>query len=324
MCSSPFLLVKDDGNKKTTYEVPCGRCYECVTKRRSMWTVRNLIEYKHSQFAYFVTLTYNDDYIDILPYDERANLHIPRKAHYQNFLKRLRKKYGTCVRYFGCSEYGGETYRPHYHIILYFSQNVEFNSSIVRSLWPYGFITLDKCNNARIHYTTKYVLKVFNANKLTPNFIPYTLRTHRRGNLIGTRLLWDSYSDEDYRQCIISINSFNFMSLKPAIGYQLLEDKEYISYYRRETLKNESYPNLVIYNKHYPMPRYYINKIFTEQERTEIYNKYRDDGFSLPQDVKLSKILDTPVAQLKKNRIFASVNKIRQMYETQKAKKIIE
>ena len=65
-------------------------------------------------------------------------------------MKRLRKKYGSGIRFFHCGEYGDLNGRPHYHAALlnfdfpdkklYYSNN-GFNyylSESLSDLWPYG------------------------------------------------------------------------------------------------------------------------------------------------------------------------------------------
>ena len=43
-----------------------------------------------------------------------------RKRDFQLFMKRLRKKYSDDrIRFYACGEYGSETFRPHYHAILF-------------------------------------------------------------------------------------------------------------------------------------------------------------------------------------------------------------
>lgn len=63
----------------------------------------------------FLTLTYADEN---LPLDNSVS---PREISL--FVKRLRKKAPTKVRYFACGEYGDITGRPHYHLALFGSEN---------------------------------------------------------------------------------------------------------------------------------------------------------------------------------------------------------
>ena len=69
-------------------------------------------------------------------------------------MKRLRKKYGSGIRFFHCGEYGELNRRPHYHALLFGFRpsdlclfkadngNPLFTSDILSNLWPYGFVTV--------------------------------------------------------------------------------------------------------------------------------------------------------------------------------------
>lgn len=63
----------------------------------------------------FVTLTYSDDTVPLTK-DAMPTL-VPR--HLQLFLKRLRHHQKVQFRFFGVGEYGGQTWRPHYHLGLF-------------------------------------------------------------------------------------------------------------------------------------------------------------------------------------------------------------
>ena len=59
----------------------------------------------------FVTLTYSDEKI---PSDKSV-----RPIVLSDFIRKLRRQTGLKLRYFGCGEYGDDTFRPHYHIALF-------------------------------------------------------------------------------------------------------------------------------------------------------------------------------------------------------------
>lgn len=67
----------------------------------------------------FVTLTYNDETIPLRKLSDGriAGTLVPRDL--QLYLKKQRKRYdketGEKMRFYGCGEYGGKTWRPHYH-----------------------------------------------------------------------------------------------------------------------------------------------------------------------------------------------------------------
>lgn len=172
MCYSPISIkVKDESR----ISVPCGKCPECLQKKRSEWTFRLLTELNICNSAHFITLTYDDD--NLPNFDIRTNTFIdrggfnyegnPDVAHYlekkeaQLFIKRLRKENDKVskeqLRYFFVGEYGDKTRRPHYHAIFFnLKKNVVDN---IEKIWKYGFVHVGEVNQSSIHYVTKYMLK---------------------------------------------------------------------------------------------------------------------------------------------------------------------
>lgn len=76
------------------------------------------------------------------------------------------------IRFYAVGEYGPQTLRPHYHLILFncFIPDLEFlkisssgapmyTSKILTDLWPYGFHTLEECTYKACAYVARYMLK---------------------------------------------------------------------------------------------------------------------------------------------------------------------
>jgi len=111
----------------------------------------------------FITLTYNDDHLpDSLSVDVR---------HFQLFIKRLRKKYGSGIRFFHCGEYGEKNGRPHYHACIF---NHDFHdktlwkvqndvplyvSASLAELWPFGFSSIGEVTFQSAAYVARYIMK---------------------------------------------------------------------------------------------------------------------------------------------------------------------
>lgn len=105
LCRNPFI---DRGGRP----YPCGKCVPCVYRDKRVWTHRILLESFLHASSVFVTLTYNDQH---LPADGCL---VP--GHLQLWLKRIRKSLAPeRVRFFACGEYGGTTWRPHYHLAMF-------------------------------------------------------------------------------------------------------------------------------------------------------------------------------------------------------------
>lgn len=89
----------------------------------------------------------------------------------QKFLKRLRfhskKKYNEEIRFYAVSEYGPRTYRPHWHLLLFF--NSDELTSVIRQLvsesWSYGRTTCELSRGGSASYVASYV----NSNVCLPS-----------------------------------------------------------------------------------------------------------------------------------------------------------
>lgn len=137
-----------------TIPVPCGKCPECCKRRTSGWSFRLIQEEKKSESSYFLTLTYDTKHV---PITQNGFMGLD-KRHLQLFFKRLRKAhegYGNKpIKYYAVGEYGGETFRPHYHVILF---NADINK--IQPAWAMGQIHYGEVNGASVGYTLKYISK---------------------------------------------------------------------------------------------------------------------------------------------------------------------
>lgn len=144
-------------------QVPCGQCIGCRLERSRQWALRCVHEASLHEDNCFLTLTYDNDH---LPPDGSVNV-----RHFQTFMKRLRKRFGSGVRYFHCGEYGDLNNRPHYHALLFNfdfedkklwkvqNENRLFTSSALSELWPVGFSSVGSATFQSAAYVARYVLK---------------------------------------------------------------------------------------------------------------------------------------------------------------------
>ena len=170
--------------------IPCGKCIGCRIRQREDWTTRIELEARDypKEEVWFITLTYDDDHVPgmIVKTGE-----IMRKVQYtwkpgekhpssvqillyediQKFLKRLRKAYRGKLRYFVAGEYGEQTARPHYHMILYgwrptdlknlykIHHNGYYTSKWLSDLWKMGQIQIAQAVPETYRYVAGYVTK---------------------------------------------------------------------------------------------------------------------------------------------------------------------
>lgn len=190
----PMTITRKDGTKFRT-TVPCGKCIACLHNKAQDWFFRLNEEFKKCESAYFITLTYDDACLpmfvkhidevsgkDVFKYICRFSeviklssgcVYGAYKKDIQLFLKRLRKDIQPFkVRYFVVSEYGPQTCRPHYHMILFdFPRKLDINKHIEKT-WLHGFYQCSELNEARIRYTVKYTMNsLVNPEELPKPFL---------------------------------------------------------------------------------------------------------------------------------------------------------
>lgn len=170
--------------------IPCGQCIGCRIRQREDWTTRIELEARQypKEQVWFITLTYDDEHVPgmILETGE-----LTRPAQYvwkpgekkpdavqillypdiQKFLKRLRKNYKKPLRYFCAGEYGEQTARPHYHMILYgweptdlkdlykIRKNGYYTSKWLENIWGNGNIQIAQAVPETYRYVAGYVTK---------------------------------------------------------------------------------------------------------------------------------------------------------------------
>ena len=214
-----FHRIYDDENTnsgiyyKNYVEVPCGHCVGCRLKRSRDWANRCMLELPYHESSYFVTLTYNNDnlpfHTELDDYGNYINVSTLVKKDLQDFLKRLRKnyKYGNHLKYYACGEYGDNTSRSHYHLIIfglklddlkfYKSSRMGFNyytSEFLNKVWNKGFVVVANVSWETCAYVSRYVMKK---------------------KLGKESAFYDEYDIEP---------EFTCMSLKPAIGYEYFKE----------------------------------------------------------------------------------------------------
>lgn len=183
--------------------VACRKCMPCRVKRAREWSIRLNMELKDSTSAMFLTLTYDDEHI--VRNDLGHGILIPK--HTQNFMKQLRAKNAVLtkakIRFYLVGEYGGESFRPHYHAIIF---NIHANlKPQISDIWKKGFITHDEVNETTINYVTKYITKVDTRStelmELPPQFARMSRNPGLGDNYINDKTI--KYHDKNGRRTTI-------------------------------------------------------------------------------------------------------------------------
>lgn len=153
--------LEDKYGKDAILALPCGKCLSCRLAHAKEWAVRCVLEAKSWKYNYFLTLTYDDEHIG----DNKLS-----RRDLQLFLKRLRNEFDG-VRYFACGEYGSNTNRKHYHLILFNcdikdlkllgkpEQGAYFDSKTIRDIWSKGHILLTEFSYSTASYIARYTTK---------------------------------------------------------------------------------------------------------------------------------------------------------------------
>jgi hypothetical protein len=136
----------------------------CRIARVSQWKLRLLHELNSWEQSLFLNLTYSPDFLPAGGTLVKADL--------QKFFKRLRKSLGDSrIKYFACGEYGDESFRPHYHAIVFgwwpidayvWRRNKDilyYRSSVLERLWPFGNSEFGIVNGKDISYVAGYIEK---------------------------------------------------------------------------------------------------------------------------------------------------------------------
>lgn len=149
--------------------IPCGTCYGCRMEYAERWALRCRHEAQLWERNCFLTLTYDDANI---PWHRSLEV-----RDIQLFMKRLRKAYDghteipespgrRPIRYFGAGEYGSQTGRPHWHLLLfnwhppgYSGRGRAIELESLRDLWTLGNHEVSEFTAGRAAYTAGYAAK---------------------------------------------------------------------------------------------------------------------------------------------------------------------
>jgi hypothetical protein len=258
MCLYPKIITnrKYIGNKKNggiippvfdnrTLQVPvgCGNCIECRKQKSREWAVRLNEEIRIDKNGYFVTLTFNEPSLIKLTWEiSRTNLYHKLEENevarlsIRRFLERWRKKYKKSLKHWLITELGHTgTERIHIHGLIW-----DNRPQMIKDYLPFE---QELQNIWQYGFTDKgkYV------NEQTVNYIvKYVTKIDKDHKGYKPKILTSAGIGKGYLNRIDkNINKFNGKDTK--------------EFYRTKTgLK-------------YNLPIYYRNKLYTEQEREQLW-----------------------------------------------------
>lgn len=255
--------LQDDYVKDKVITIPCGQCVGCRLAYSREWANRCMLEMQYHDSAYFVTLTYDDDHIprSYYPDPETGEAMVSytlKKRDVQLFMKRLRKaKSDDKIRFFAAGEYGDQTFRPHYHLIIFglhlddltpYKQSPQghqyYNSPCIQRAWsvvvtrkdsitplavPIGYAVVSEVTWETCAYVARYTMKKLRGNdaefyrkfNLQP---PFSLMSRKPG--IG-REYYDNHPDLYKYEYINLSTKEKGLKFRPPKYYDRLYDLEY-------------------------------------------------------------------------------------------------
>ncbi len=126
-------------------------------------------------------------------------LHYCRYSDLQKFMKRLRRKidykqiYGNeKIKYYSVSEYGPKTFRPHFHVLLYFdnAKLAQDIGKLVHSSWTFGYSYTTLSRGGVSSYVASYVNSLLSVPEVFKTAATQPKSSH------SSRLALPLYEDE--------------------------------------------------------------------------------------------------------------------------------
>lgn len=267
--------------------VPCGHCVGCRLDKSRQWADRMMLELDHSKTAIFLTLTYDDFNIPVAcVLDDGSPLFTLNKRDVQLFMKRLRRSFdGREIRFYLAGEYGTETHRPHYHLILFGLSLADFpdiqpvrrnsfgqllyKSDILYNIWKLGHVALAEVSWQTCAYVARYCVKK----------------------------LGDDVSRETYESFGV-LPEFSLMSRRPGIaGFYALEHPDLIE-------KSKQYfsdVNGVTPRTSCPTPKFVFDKL--KLTNPELYDKIKTQRQIYARDKELIALSRTDLDFFEYNQV---------------------
>lgn len=168
-------------------EIPCGQCVGCRLDYSRQWATRCMLEAKQYEHNQYITLTYDEDHVTWKMGANRDTGEIEPVTtlipdHLTKFMKDLRRYYKhhfnhDNIRFYACGEYGSQTHRAHYHLIIFnlpindkvflkYNKTGEklYTSETIQKIWKKGLISVGDVTWNSAAYVARYVMKKIKGN----------------------------------------------------------------------------------------------------------------------------------------------------------------
>lgn len=158
-------------------EISCGQCVGCRLERSRQWATRCLHEASLYEDNCFITLTFSPEVLQTR--DNPWSLDV---RDFQLFMKRLRKRFGSRIRFYHCGEYGENNGRPHYHACLFnfdfpdkklwkkVGEHNLYVSKELETIWGQGFCSIGDVTFESAAYVARYIMKKINGDRAEEHY----------------------------------------------------------------------------------------------------------------------------------------------------------
>jgi len=186
----------------------------------------------------FLTLTYS-------PENLKSDFIV--KPDFQKFIKLLRYHTGRNIRYMVSHEYGSQTFRPHFHAIIFgwepsnqkFLKHTDsghalFTSPEVEKLWKHGFHSIGTANEKTAYYIASYALSGRTRTLTHPNTgelitLSDSMDVSKRPAIGFTYLLHNARQLVDSGGSMPRYYVKKLKELNPTLHQQFEDEREYSS-----------------------------------------------------------------------------------------------
>lgn len=257
--------------------IPCGHCIGCRLDYSRSWADRMMLELDHTKKAIFVTLTYDNEHVPLTEEDENGlfGWFSLWKPDLQKFFKRLRKRFPDKeIRYYAAGEYGSNTFRPHYHAIIFGLSLEDFPDCKPRGRNELG----------QVHYESEEFLRIWNQGfcllaSVSWQTCAYVARYVQKKVNSANTWLTDSLGAEP---------EFSLMSRRPGIGAYYMTDHP------------DMFENTNLYVSGHPdpisIPKYFLKKL--DLIDPETCAKIKEQRADFMRDKELLKLQNTELSYI--------------------------